>query len=156
MNSIHFLKRKEIDDHKWDDCIGSSSNSLPYAFSWYLDSVAENWDTVVLGDYETVMPLVWLRKFGIKCLYHPYYCQQLGVFGSDLGKKAQRELANYITQHFSYISINLNPVSQIIACILLNNAIKQKMRGTGTFSFCTGSINNINQSLLMEDNHRSG
>lgn len=115
MNAIRFLKRKEVDEQKWNECIAGSSNSLPYAFSWYLDSVGENWDALMLGDYETVMPLVWLRKLGIKCLYQPYYCQQLGVFGKNMPKQVQENFLNYATKKFSYININLNPSTKTIS-----------------------------------------
>ena len=66
MNAIQFLKRDKIDEQKWNNAVEQSLNSLPYAYSWYLDSVAENWAALVLGDYQTIMPLVWLHKLGIK------------------------------------------------------------------------------------------
>ncbi len=115
MSAIQFLKRKEIDEQKWNESIARASSSLPYAFSWYLDAVAENWDALITDNYETVMPLVWLRKFGIKCLYQPYYCQQLGVFGRSVTKQVQQDFVNHIAEKFSYISINLNPVSKIVS-----------------------------------------
>lgn len=108
MSQLRFLKRKEVDETKWNFCIQNSSNSLPYALSWYLDTVAENWDALVLNDYEFVMPLVWLRKFGVPCLYQPYYCQQLGVFGKSPDKKIQTEFLSYVTSKYLYTHINLN------------------------------------------------
>lgn len=84
MIEIKFLKRNEIDAHRWNALITSSVQSLPYAFTWYLDAVAEHWDACVLGNYEAAMPFVWLRKQGVKCLYQPYYCQQLGVFSTSV------------------------------------------------------------------------
>lgn len=107
MNTIKFLKRKEIDEQKWNETV-AHSNSLPYAFTWYLDCVAENWDALVSKNYEAVLPLVWLRKFGIKCLYQPYYCQQLGAFGEAITNELQTEFLNYAKKNFAYININLN------------------------------------------------
>ena len=115
MSTLRFLKRKEIDVPKWNDAIANASNSLPYAFAWYLDIVAENWDALILGDYEAVMPLVWLRKLGIKCLYQPYYCQQLGVFGQELSKEVQHSFLAYVAQHFSYVNINLNASAGMVS-----------------------------------------
>ena len=101
---------------RWDELISASAHSLPYAFSWYLDAVAENWGGLVLNDYEAVMPLVWLRKLGIKCLYQPYYCQQLGVFAAGVvGADVYRDFLNTATRHFSYIHINLNPEARVVA-----------------------------------------
>ena len=67
MNEIRFLKRNEINERAWNECVEKSVYSLPYAYVWYLDAVAENFDALVLNNYEAVFPLVWLKKFGIKC-----------------------------------------------------------------------------------------
>jgi hypothetical protein len=116
VSDIRFLKRKEIDEQKWDEVISHSFNSLPYAFSWYLDAVAENWDALVLNNYEAVMPLVWLRKLGVKCLYQPYYCQQLGVFSiHPVNDAILRGFLQTASGQFSYIHINLNPSVSVVA-----------------------------------------
>ena len=112
MNNLRFLGRKEIDAQKWDELINNSFNSLPYALSWYLDAVAENWGALVLNDFEAVMPMVWLRKMGVKCLYQPYYCQQLGVFSHEpLDVEHHRVFLKTAATQFPYIHINLNPSS---------------------------------------------
>lgn len=73
----------EIDKSKWDNCIRDSKNSLIYAYSFYLDAMAnEQWDAIVSGDYELVMPLPWRKKYSIKYLYQPAFIQQLGIFSS--------------------------------------------------------------------------
>ena len=59
---IQYLKNNEIDIEKYDNCIKSSLNSRIYAFSWYLNIVADNWDVLVLNDYEAVMPLPFLKR----------------------------------------------------------------------------------------------
>jgi hypothetical protein len=53
---------------KYDTCMAQSLNSRIYAFSWYLDAVADHWDVLVYGDYEAVMPLPWRQKMG-NCVY---------------------------------------------------------------------------------------
>ena len=119
MNKIRLLKRKEINELRWNELISESFNSLPYAFTWYLDTVAENWDALVLNDFEAVMPLVWLRKMGIKCLYQPYYCQQLGVFSLQQVKASvYLDFLKTASSQFSYININLNPSASVIAADL--------------------------------------
>ncbi len=115
MSQLRVLKRKEIDEQKWNALIQTSVQSLPYALIYYLDAVAENWDAVVMNDYEAAMPLVWLRKIGVKCLYQPYYCQQLGIFSKqNLNEQAMKEIL-LAAQRFSYININLNSSAKIIA-----------------------------------------
>src|SRR6266550_2768979 len=69
-NHIHYLQRQDIDLIKWNACITAAPNGLIYARSFYLDAMtAEQWDGLVMGDYEAVMPLPWRRKFGFYYLY---------------------------------------------------------------------------------------
>jgi hypothetical protein len=115
LNKFHFLKRNEIDDHRWNEVISQSFNSLPYAFAWYLDAVAEHWDALVLNDYEAVMPLVWLRKLGVKCIYQPYYCQQLGLFSAQpQAMGVHLGFLKATNEHFPYVNMNLNHSSAIL------------------------------------------
>jgi len=80
---IHYLKRQDIDIHRWDACIEKAPNRLVYAFHYYLDHMADgHWDALVLGDYEAVMPLPWRRKWGLRYIYQPAFTQQLGIFGA--------------------------------------------------------------------------
>ena len=79
---IAYLTYQQINKSKWDDCINKSINKLIYAESFYLDTITENWDAIVLNDYEAVMPLIWKKKFGIKYLYQPAFLQQAGIFVS--------------------------------------------------------------------------
>tara|TARA_R110001583_G_scaffold34847_6_gene116642 strand:- start:12494 stop:13375 length:882 start_codon:yes stop_codon:yes gene_type:complete len=80
---IRYLKRHNLDVNKYDNCVKYAENSRIYAYSWYLDIVADNWDVLVLNDYEAVMPLPFLRfkkLFFLKKIAQPNFCQQLGVF----------------------------------------------------------------------------
>jgi len=80
---IRYLHREEIDDERWDDVIAHSPAETLYPYSWYLDASAENWSALVKGDYQFIMPLVWKKKYGIRYLYQPVFCQQLGLFSRE-------------------------------------------------------------------------
>lgn len=84
---LYYKQRKEIDEAKWDECISKAINGLIYAYSYYLDGMADNWDALVLNDYEVVMPLPWRKKFGFYYLYQPAFTAQLGLFGRDINKE---------------------------------------------------------------------
>jgi hypothetical protein len=77
---IRFLHRWEIDDEKWNRSIAASAYETVYAFTWYLDACSEYWGGLVSPDYECVMPVAFRKKFGIKYIYQPRFCQQLGVY----------------------------------------------------------------------------
>jgi hypothetical protein len=115
VKDLHFIRRNQINDERWNKLIGQSLFSLPYAYTWYLDEVAENWDALVWKDYEVLMPLVWLRKFGFKCIYQPYYCQQLGIFAAkEIPAAAMKNFIEQTLRKFPYIDINLNPSAAIV------------------------------------------
>lgn len=110
MHKIKYLTHREIDKAKWDKTISKSYNGLVYGYSFFLDSMAnKQWDALILGDYEAVFPLVWRSKFGIKYLYQPYFCQQLGVFSPT---KISTQLLDLFLEHipskFRYFNIHLN------------------------------------------------
>ncbi len=80
---INHFKHSQIDIDKYDECITNSIQSRIYAHSWYLDIVADNWNVLVLNDYEAVMPLPYMRakrNLFLAKIIQPPFCQQLGVF----------------------------------------------------------------------------
>lgn len=106
---IRYLTQKEIDREKWDACITSSSNQLIYAYSFYLDAMAKQWDGLILNDYEAVMPLTWNRKYGISYLYQPFCCAMLGIFGGSLNETVVKDFLLHIPRKFRFWDISLNP-----------------------------------------------
>jgi len=111
---ISYLKQDEIDIKKWDNCIAGSINGIVYAYSWYLDVVSEKWEALVLGDYETVMPLTYNKKFGISYLYQPAFTQQLGVFSSqNLSEEIVFRFIKSIPKKYSFVEICLNKFNLI-------------------------------------------
>jgi hypothetical protein len=106
---IKYLKQEEIDYDKWDACIANAMNSYVYAYSWYLDIVAGEWDALVEDDYSRVFPLPFRKKMGIKYIYQPAFTQVLGLFSISLkGNNKLQEFLNAIPQEFNLIEINLN------------------------------------------------
>ena len=105
---IEYVLQKNINPDKWDACIDKASNGLIYAYSYYLDQMAENWDALVLNDYEIVMPLTWNSKFGIHYLYQPFITAELGVFGNNLNEEILEVFLNSIPKKFKYWDISLN------------------------------------------------
>jgi hypothetical protein len=96
-----------MDKQKWDDCIKNSSHPLIYATSVYLDCMADNWDGLILNDYEAVMPLPWRKKFFIKYIYTPAFIQQLGIFSNlSLNENIIHTFFKNIPGDFKYAEIN--------------------------------------------------
>ncbi len=106
---IKYLKHDQIDFKQWDKCIHNSVGAYIYAYSWYLDIVAGEWDALVEDDYVSVFPLPFRHKFGIKYVYQPVFTQQLGLFSTALqGIAKLNEFLQTIPKEFKLIEINLN------------------------------------------------
>ncbi len=77
---IKLLHHREIDLRLWDEVVNQSINFLIYAESWYLNAVSPEWEALIGGNYEYLMPLPVKKKFGVKYIVQPVLTQQLGVF----------------------------------------------------------------------------
>jgi hypothetical protein len=107
-HSIQYLGRRQINKQQWDRCIDSAPNGLIYAYSDYLDAMADNWDALVLNDYEAVMPLPWRKKYGFYYLYQPAFVAQLGLFGNNISADLLLNFFHAIPKKFSYWDLSLN------------------------------------------------
>jgi hypothetical protein len=106
---IKYITNDKIDKQKWNNCISSAENGLIYAYSYYLDIMAKNWDALILNDYEAVMPLTWNKKYGICYLYQPAFTQQLGIFSkSSLTPHFMEGFISCVKKQFRFAEIFLN------------------------------------------------
>ena len=106
---IRYISRHKLDVEKYDLCVENAINSRIYVFSWYLDIVADNWDALILNDYEAVMPLPWRSKYFIKYVYPPVWTQQLGVFSVNaINEPLVRDFIKAIPRKFKKITIQFN------------------------------------------------
>ncbi|MBP8792977.1 MAG: hypothetical protein KBE41_02015 [Lutibacter sp.] len=110
---IRYIQQKNIDRAKYDSCIEQAINSRIYAYSWYLDIVADHWDALVLNDYEAVMPLPWRQKYFIKYVYPPAWTQQLGVFSkNEIPESLILNFIKSIPKKFKKITIQFNSANK--------------------------------------------
>lgn len=106
---LNYLTYDQINKFKWNECINKSINKLIYVESFYLDTIANHWDAIILNDYEAVMPLIWKKKFGIKYLYQPAFLQQAGIFFSNqLSNEVLEAFIAIASKHFKFGEITLN------------------------------------------------
>lgn len=107
-HEANIIPSYKIDKIKWDECVRKSASALIYAQSFYLDFMSDNWSGIVMNDYETLMPLCWRKKGGIKYLYHVPFIQQLGWFSKnnftdeDLLMKTVYKFCSYGDYYFNF------------------------------------------------------
>jgi len=108
--NIKYITHNEIDKLKWNNCINNAANGLLYAYAEYLDAMTNSmWDALIIGEYEAVMPLPFLKKYGICYLSQPLFVQQGGVFSAYLEyiKNTKQFLAK-IPKKFVKIALTVN------------------------------------------------
>lgn len=106
--NIQYLTQQQIDKDKWDACITYADNGLIYGYSYYLDHMSQQWDGLILNDYEAVMPLTWNKKYRIHYLYQPFLTAQAGVFGKNISPDILQAFLLHIPAKFQYWDIYLN------------------------------------------------
>ena len=118
MSKPIYYKHAEIDKTKWDCCIRQSKQAIIYAESAYLDNMAGEWDALILGDYEAVMPLCCRKKWGIRYLYQPAFMQQGGIFSSlQIDSIMLEAFLDVCKEYFLFAEISMNFGNEIITQI---------------------------------------
>lgn len=126
MKIIKYIPHKEINKQAWDNCVENAVNQIIYVYSWFLDVVSPNWDALVLGNYEAIMPLPQQKRFTLSYLAQPLFTQQLGVFYSELAHmNVTNDFLNAIPEKFKLIELNLNTYN-----IPANNLFQNKLNIT--------------------------
>jgi hypothetical protein len=106
---IQYVKRKDLNIQKYDACIEKSIQSKIYAFSWYLDLVADFWDVLVLDDYKAVMPVTYNFKYGFKYSLQPYFCQQTAIYTTvNINAFLIRSFLKKIPKSIIYSDVNFS------------------------------------------------
>jgi hypothetical protein len=92
------------------------------------------WDALVLGDYEAVMPLTWRKKFGICYLYQPFVTVPLGVFSpGPIDQALMETFINGIPSRFKLIDIFLNTANNCLNSALAKPRKNYVLPLTGSY-----------------------
>ncbi|MCG2793210.1 MAG: hypothetical protein L6262_06675 [Weeksellaceae bacterium] len=109
---IKRVKYQDIDFRKYNKCIENSVQKKFYAERIFLDIASgKNWEILIYKDYEAVMPIPWVKKYGVKMVQNPKLCQQLGVFSKTDSKKINDAfycflVENYVIRYYPFNDIN--------------------------------------------------
>jgi hypothetical protein len=107
--NIRYLENHEIDKERWDELIDASPNGRIYAYSWWLDIAAKNWDALIADDYEFVMPIPVNKKWGVNRIGTPFITQQLGIFSKiEITTDVYIAFIQAIPRKFSEINLSIN------------------------------------------------
>ncbi len=106
---IRHFAYNEIDFQKYRLCLRNSCQNSDYALPEFLNIVAgKNWNLLVYGNYEAVMPVCYVKKLGFKIVLMPKLCQQLGIFSQQDQPDVNLEFYNYLQQNFRVLYYAFN------------------------------------------------
>ena len=109
---IRRVKYNEIDFEKFTTCLENSEQRKYSATKKFLDITSDQqWELLVFDDYQAVMPIPFITKFGVKLVVNPRLCQQLGIFSHKDEIEINNKfldflLKNYIVWHYAFNDAN--------------------------------------------------
>lgn len=107
---IKFIPREEIDKVKWNSCVHYANNGNIFGYMWFLDFIGKEWDALIEGDYESVMPLVWREgTFRRKEVFQPALMRELGVYSINVLSRARiGKFLEAIPEEYRSVEITMN------------------------------------------------
>ncbi|NVK05733.1 MAG: GNAT family N-acetyltransferase [Flavobacteriia bacterium] len=109
MNQVRYISAGDLDVDKWDACVHSDPEPLIYNTSWYLDTLGDDWDGLVFGDYLAVMPVVHGKKWRQTYVYRPFGVQQQGISGQGADDaQLVYSFLEVLTSKYRYCEVYLN------------------------------------------------
>lgn len=105
---IRRLKYNDIDFEKYTRCLENSEQRNWYAKKEVLDQLSGNWEILMYGDYEAVLPIPLKKKFGINFVIMPLFCQQLGVFSKKDDLEINNQFLKFLKKHYKVFLYSFN------------------------------------------------
>jgi hypothetical protein len=104
---IKLIRYADIDKVKWNSCVHYATNGNIFGYKWYLDTIAKEWDALVGGDYETILPLFITEHDHV--LEQPALLRETGMYSINLmSRKRAENFLNAIPEQYSDLRIRLN------------------------------------------------
>ena len=105
---IQRLSYREIDFEKYQICVDQSVQKNFYAKKEILDVLCEEWELLIAGDYDFVMPVPLKKKFGFRFVLMPLFCQQLGIFGKEQNREMEQQFLLFLNKNYRIFSYYFN------------------------------------------------
>lgn len=107
---VKFIPKEELDKVKFNSCVHYANNGNIFGYWWYLDAISKDWDALVEGDYESVMPLMRREEFPkTKVLYQAPLIRESGVYSINvLSPLRVKKFLEAIPADYKKINIRLN------------------------------------------------
>jgi len=114
---MKIFKNSAIDHSRWDRCISKSLNGNVYGLSWYLNITCPDWEGVIKGDYEAVMPVpvmpvLLLPGWRKKLISQPPFTWQLGIYSNSIMNQQMVDaFISYIPDSYRIQKLDFNKLN---------------------------------------------
>jgi hypothetical protein len=123
---INFVPFDEIDTLRWNSCIHYAHNGNVFGYHWYLKNVVREFDALVEGEYESVMPLLKSKnRAGEDVLHHPTMLGRLGIFSVHVMSQARiQAFIDAIPDIYKEVNVLFNEYNNLGKLDLTNTNVK--------------------------------
>lgn len=118
---------EEIDVTRWNSCIHFAINGNVFGYHWFLKNVVREFDALVEGNYESVMPLISrTSRWNYPELYHPEGIGRLGIFSVHVLSPPRIEKFihaipdSFLGRHISFNEFNKPVIKDMLSANSLN------------------------------------
>ena len=111
VKQVQYINGEDIDIERWDTIVREMDGALVTNFSWYLDCVADEWDALVYGDYEILLPVpISIKAFNYKVVYQPFFLRTLQLISpkTEITPEISNNFLEALSQRFKLIHFNLD------------------------------------------------
>ncbi|MCY0968475.1 hypothetical protein [Chryseobacterium wangxinyae] len=109
---IRKVKYNDIDFKKYNHCLENSEQKNWYAKKEVLDHLSGNWECLVYGDYQAIMPVHLKKKLGFTFVHMPLFCQQFGVFSERDNPSVNSEFLKFLKNNYKVFLYCFNDKNQ--------------------------------------------
>lgn len=110
---IRRLQYKEIDFKRYAECLEKSEQRKYSATGAFLDVTSnKHWELLVYNDYEAVMPVPYVKKYGFKIVHNPMLCQQLGIFSEKDDAEINQIFLEFLQKNYLIRVYKFNDANQ--------------------------------------------
>ena len=107
---IQRVSREDIDKLKWDSCVHFATNGNIFGYKWYIDAITKDWEALIEGDYQSVLPLIWKKNWwGKKEVYLPTLMREVGIYSANaLSQKRVEAFLNAIPSDYKKVLVEVD------------------------------------------------
>ncbi len=114
--SIRLINKEELERDRWNGCVHYANNGNIFGYKWYLDAIAKDWDALVEGNYESVLPLIYKERKDKKQMHRPTLIREAGIYSVHVVSPARiKNFLAAIPENYESVEIHFNTGTSIIS-----------------------------------------